>query len=79
MDLTDSVSSGLAAVVKQRHVSQTVAVVDVAAALQDLKEREKEGEKERDGGMEREREKTQNDRHVSSSHWRKKISINFLS
>lgn len=35
--LTDSVSSGLAAVVKQRHVSQTVAVVDVAAALQDLR------------------------------------------
>lgn len=34
--LTDSVSSGLAAVVKQRHVRQAVAVVDVAAALQDL-------------------------------------------
>lgn len=36
-DLTNSMSSGLAAVVKQRHVSQTVAVVHVATTLQDLK------------------------------------------
>ena len=31
-------SSGLAAVVQQRHVGQTVAVVHVAAALQDLRQ-----------------------------------------
>lgn len=30
-------SSGLTAVVQQRHVGQTVAVVHVAAALQDLR------------------------------------------
>lgn len=37
MLLTDSMSSGLAAVVKQRHVGQTVTVVHVATALQDLR------------------------------------------
>lgn len=37
--LTHSMSSGLTAVVKQRHVSQTVAVVHVAATLQDLRQR----------------------------------------
>lgn len=38
--LTDSVSSGLTAVVKQRHVGQTVAVVHMATTLQDLRQRQ---------------------------------------
>lgn len=34
--LTDSMSSGLTAVVKQRHVGQTVSVVHMATAFQNL-------------------------------------------
>lgn len=40
--LTDSVSSSLAAVVKERHVSQTITVVYVATTLQDLRERKQQ-------------------------------------
>lgn len=37
--LTNSMRPGLTAVVKERHVSQTVTVIYVAAALQDLRHR----------------------------------------
>lgn len=40
--LTDSVRSGLAAVVKQGHVGQAVAVVHMATALQDLRRETRE-------------------------------------
>lgn len=48
--LTHAVGAGLAAVVKQRHVGQTVAVVDVATTLQDLRRSRETGEADRRTG-----------------------------